>query len=158
MNLNHKKAHEHFTEYLKKEKNRITPERFQVLDAALDYEGHFGADDLYVKMKNENYQVSRATVYNTLELLANCELLAKRNFGENLTRYESKFGRKNHDHLICISCGKIREFSNPKIRQLVDEICDNMGYEFSGYSFNIFGKCTNDNCPEHSEKNEPDGK
>jgi Fur family ferric uptake transcriptional regulator len=142
------KAHEILTGYLKKENNRITPERFQVLDAALDYDGHFGADDLYIKMKNGNYRISRATVYNTLELLENCELLVKRNFGENITRYESKFGRKNHDHLICIKCGKIREFSNPKIRSLVSEICDDLEYEFSGYSFNIFGK-----CPDHNDEN-----
>jgi Fur family ferric uptake transcriptional regulator len=92
-------------------------------------------------MKKKNSNVSRATVYNTLELLAQCELLAKRNFGENKSRYESSFNRKNHDHLICINCGEIIEFSSPKIQKIVDELSEQLGFEEEGYSFNIFGKC-----------------
>ncbi|NMB80578.1 MAG: transcriptional repressor, partial [Ignavibacteria bacterium] len=115
----HQEAIEEFRQYLKKENHRITPERFEVLDFALDYEGHFGADELYVKMKSNNSNVSRATVYNTLELLASCDLLSKRNFGENKTRYESNYDRKSHDHLICINCGAIKEFTEPKIEKIV---------------------------------------
>ena len=140
-------AHEQFKKFLKKGKHRITPERFEVLDFALDYKGHFAADELYIKMKTNDSNVSRATVYNTLELLAQCDLLAKRHFGETKTYYESSFNRKNHDHLICTKCGKIQEFSNAKINQIVDEICTQLGFESSGYSFNIFGKCSNDSCP-----------
>ena len=82
-------AKEILSEFLKRGKNRITPERFDVLDAALEYEGHFGADDLYILMKNQNSHVSRATVYNTLELLVQCDLIRKRNFGENISKYET---------------------------------------------------------------------
>ena len=144
--VNHNTAHEEFRQYLKKESHRITPERFEVLDYALDYEGHFGADELYIKMKTHDSNVSRATVYNTLELLASCDLLAKRNFGENKTRYESNYNKKSHDHLICISCGAIKEFSEPKIEKIVQEISDKLGFDTNGYSFNIFGKCNNPNC------------
>ncbi len=135
------KAHEQFRIYLKREKHRITSERFEVLDFALEYNGHFGADDLYVQMKTKKSNVSRATIYNTLELLAKCELLAKRNFGDGLTRFESSFNRKNHDHLICINCGEIVEFTSSKVQGIVDKMCDELGFENSGYSFNIFGKC-----------------
>ena len=78
--MKHEKASEVFRNFLKSGKNRITPERFEVLDAALDFEGHFGADDLYILMKNNKSRVSRATVYKTLELLVQCDLLSKRNF------------------------------------------------------------------------------
>lgn len=142
----HEAAHQEFREYLKKESHRITPERFEVLDYALGYEGHFGADELFIKMKSNSSNVSRATVYNTLELLANCELLSKRNFGENKTRYESNYLRKSHDHLICTNCGAIKEFSDPRIEKLVDEFTSKLGFEPTGYSFNIFGKCSNINC------------
>ncbi len=134
-------AHERLTKYLKSEKHRITPERFEVLDYALEYNGHFGADDLYVLMKTKKSNISRATVYNTLELLVKCKLLSKRNFGDGLTRYESNFERKNHDHLICINCGEIIEFTSPEVQEVVDKICDELGFEKAGYSFNIFGKC-----------------
>ncbi len=139
-------AHEKFKIFLKKGKHRITPERFEVLDFALNYRGHFGADELFIKMKNSNSNVSRATVYNSLELIAKCDLLAKRNFGDNKTHYESTYNRKVHDHLICMDCGKIKEFSNPKIIEIVDEICEKLEFESSGYSFNIFGKCKNPEC------------
>jgi Fur family ferric uptake transcriptional regulator len=136
-------AHEQFKSFLKREKHRVTPERYEVLDYALSYDGHFGADDLYIKMKTKKSNVSRATIYNTLELLAKCELLAKRNFGDGVTRFESSYKRKNHDHLICTKCGNITEFHNPKIQKIVKDVCDELGFESIRYSFNIFGKCKN---------------
>ncbi len=139
--MKNKQAGEIFRNYLKSGKNRITPERFEVMDAALEHEGHFGADDLYVLMKNADSRVSRATVYKTLELLVQCDLLTKRHFGENLTRYESSFKRQTHDHLICIDCGKIVEFSDPRIKKLPEKISDELGFRIESYSFNIFGRC-----------------
>jgi len=145
--LKKQSAHEQFKKYLKRKKHRLTPERLEVLDYALDYIGHFGADDLYILMKTKKSNISRATIYNTLELLANCDLLAKRNFGDGITRYESSFNRKNHDHVICTNCGKIIEFRKNKIQEIVDEVCEELDFESTGYSFNIFGKCKDsDSC------------
>ncbi len=148
--VTHNAAIEEFRQFLKRENHRITPERFEVLDNALEYEGHFGADELYIKMKSNNSNISRATVYNTLELLASCELLSKRNFGENKTRYESNYDRKSHDHLICINCGAIKEFSESQIEKIVQEVSAKLGYEPTGHSFNIFGKCSNINCKHNN--------
>lgn len=139
--MKNQKAEEIFRDFLKRGKNRITPERFEVLDAALDHEGHFGADDLFIKMKNNNSRVSRATVYNTLELLAQCELISKRNFGDNINRYESNYKRQTHDHLICIDCGRIVEFSDAKIKKIPAAICEELGFDLDSYSFNIFARC-----------------
>ena len=139
--MKNKQAEEIFRDFLKSGKNRITPERFEVLEAALEYDGHFNADDLYILMKNSNSRVSRATVYKTLELLAQCELLTKRNFGDNITRYESSFKKQVHDHLICVDCGKIIEFADPRIKQLPEQISEELGFNFESYSFNIFGRC-----------------
>lgn len=138
-------AHEQFKTFLKRGNHRITPERFEVLDYALDYNGHFGADDLYIQMKTSKSNISRATIYNTLELLAKCGLLAKRNFGDGVTRFESSYNRKNHDHLICTNCGNIQEFTKSKINDIVEEVCNELGFESVGYSFNIFGRCKNSN-------------
>lgn len=134
-------ATEIFKDFLKSEKNRITPERFEVLDAALEYEGHFGADDLYIIMKNQKSRVSRATVYKTLELLVHCDLLSKRNFGDNTTRYESSYKRQNHDHLICMDCGRIVEFVDAKIKAVPEKVSANLGFDVESYSFNIFARC-----------------
>lgn len=141
--MKNEKAAEIFRSFLKRGKYRITPERFEVLDAALDHNGHFGADDLFIQLKNLKSKVSRATVYNTLELLAQCDLLSKRNFGDNLNRFESNFKRQTHDHLICIECGKIVEFTDLRIRDIPKEISEKFGFEMSSYSFNIFARCKN---------------
>jgi Fur family ferric uptake transcriptional regulator len=135
-----KEAEEKFHKFLKEAKNRITPERFEVLGAAIDYTGHFGADDLFISMKNRNSGVSRATVYNTLELLEQCGLLVKRNFGENLNRYECTLKNK-HEHIVCIKCGKIVEFSSPALFNMINEISEKTGFEITDYYFNIYGKC-----------------
>ncbi len=151
--MKNKQAEDIFRNFLKSEKNRITPERFEVLEAALEYDGHFGADDLYILMKNSNSRVSRATVYKTLELLAQCDLLSKRNFGDGLTRFESSFKRQVHDHLICVDCGKIIEFTDPRIKQLPEEISESLGFNFESYSFNIFGRCKDPKkCKHNREK------
>ncbi len=144
--MERKQVHEKFKKFLKDGENRITPERFEVLDFAIDFEGHFGADELFVRMKNKKSNISRATVYNTLELLAQCGILSKRNFGENKFRYESNFGKVNHDHLICTNCGAIKEFEETKIQKIVEEVSQKLGFIPNGYSFNIFGKCNNSNC------------
>ncbi len=145
-----------FKEFLKNGKNRITPERFEVMDAAIEYDGHFGADDLFILMKNHKSRVSRATVYNTLELLVQCNLLIKRNFGDNITRYESNLKKQRHDHLICVDCGKIVEFIDKDIKRLPEEICNRLGYNLESYSFNIFARCKDaKSCKynqEHPEK------
>ncbi len=141
--MRHKQAAEILREFLKKGKNRITPERFEVMDSALDYEGHFGADDLYIIMKNRKSRVSRATVYKTLELLVQCDLLSKRNFGDNMTRYESSFKRQSHDHLICMDCGRIVEFTSSSLENIPKELTKTLDFNFENYSFNIFARCKN---------------
>lgn len=135
------KTHEKFKKFLKSGKHRITPERFEVLDYALESGGHFSADELYLQMKSGKSNVSRATVYNSLELLVKCGMLVKRHFGDNKTFYESSYNRQNHGHLICKVCGEIIEFNNPKISEVVDEIVTENRFSNDSFQFNIFGQC-----------------
>ena len=135
------KSHDTFKKFLKAGKHRITPERFEVLDSALGRGGHFSADELYVEMKSGQSNVSRATVYNSLELLVKCEILVERHFGDNKTFYESSYNRQNHGHLICKVCGKIIEFNNPKMAEVVKEIVQQNGFTDESFQFNIFGLC-----------------
>ena len=99
-------------------------------------------------MKNQNYRVSRATVYNTLELLVSCDLITKHQFGKNLAQYEKSYGFKQHDHLICLNCGEVLEFCNPHIQQIKSMMGDILEFEVTHHSLNLYGKCRKEVC-EH---------
>ena len=104
-----------FTEYLKEHRHRKTPERYAILEHINDFEGHFNAELLYKAMQ-QDYRVSLATVYNTLELMLECKLIIKHQLGGQYAQYEKAFGSSTHNHLICTSCGKVKEFTDKQLR------------------------------------------
>ncbi len=135
-------AKENFTKYLKSGSYRITPERFIIMEAVMNYDGHFDADELFFQVKTSGQKVSRATVYNTLDLLQDCGLISKYRFGENHSRYEKAFGRPHHHHLICLECGDIIEFVSDRIEKIQKEVSDENKFKVQTSTLQIFGICS----------------
>lgn len=130
-----------FSTHLEKNNFRKTPERFAILEEIYKRNDHFDAEALYIHMKTQNYRVSRATVYNTLDLLVNCDLVKKHQFGKNLAQYEKSYGYKQHDHLICIDCGKVLEFCDPRIQQIKTMMGEMLKFTVTDHALNLYGHC-----------------
>ena len=142
-----KKVKQLLTEYLDQKKLRKTPERFAILEEIYQEEGHFDADALYIAMRNRNFRVSRATIYNTLEVLLDCQLIKKHQFGEILALYEKSYGFKQHDHLICADCNKIMEFCDPRVHIIQQMIESFYNFKITDHSLNFYGNCMDKDCP-----------
>ncbi len=108
----------HFSDYLEKKKQRKTNERFAILKEIFAMDGHFDVETLYMKMRNSNYKVSKATLYNTIELMLECKLVSKLKFNENSNIYEKSYYFKQHDHVLVLETKEILEFCDPRIEEI----------------------------------------
>ena len=135
-----------FTEYLEKKSHRKTDERYNILEEVYNLDDHFDVESLFLHMKSKGHSISRATIYNTIELLLDCQLLTRHQFGKNTARFERSFSSRQHDHLICQDCEHVFEFCDPRIQQIQSMMGEILNFKITNH---INRKCCIPHTIEH---------
>lgn len=136
-------ARNKFTLFLNSKQLRKTPERFAILDKIFSINDHFDIESLHYMMESSSYHVSRATLYNTINLLIECGLVRRHIFDNQQSKYEKVINNSlNHQHLICTECGKIKEVKDNEFSAYMNARKFN-AFTTSYFQLYIYGVCNN---------------
>lgn len=132
-----------FKDFLHRQKLRWTPQRKLILDIFLSFDGHVQIETLHEKIRGQDPTLGISTLYRTLKLLVDCELVEAHSFQNGKKTYERLFRVRHHDHLICTRCAKTIEFEHPLIEKYQIEICEAYGFTLKSHTMELLGICEN---------------
>ena len=102
---------------------------------------HPNAYEIHQRLLEKGHRVSLATIYRTLNLLVKSGLVSEVDLGENHSHYEPDITDKAHGHLVCLSCGRVKEFADEKILTILNKIGNSSRFKTDKFSIQVFGYC-----------------
>ena len=130
-----------FRRYLRDHRQPVTRQRDLVAQVVFLSEGHPSVESIRRTLKESGEHVGLATVYRTLEVLVQSELVRAHDFGEGFKRYEPMAAQAHHEHLICERCGRVEEFQNERLERMLPIIADEHGFQHQRHRVEIYGVC-----------------
>jgi Fur family ferric uptake transcriptional regulator len=120
---------------------RSTDQRRLIVETFFKAPNHVSIEELLTQVRSHDPKVGYATVYRTLKLLTECGVAFERRFGDGLARYELADDASHHDHLICVDCGTIVEFEEPRIERLQEAVAEAHGFDLRSHKHELYGVC-----------------
>ncbi len=130
-----------FAEFIQRKGLKTTRQRNTIISVFFRLRGHISVEELLNEVKKVNPRIGYATVYRTLHLLVESNLVEERRFGDGLARYEGHSDVEHHDHMICLECGMISEFFNPRLEALQEKLAEENNFEIYRHRLELYGAC-----------------
>jgi len=130
-----------FAEFIQRKGLKTTRQRNTIISVFFRLRGHISVEELLNEVKKVNPRIGYATVYRTLHLLVESNLVEERRFGDGLARYEGHSDVEHHDHMICLECGEISEFFNPRLEALQEKLAEENNFEIYRHRLELYGVC-----------------
>lgn len=145
-----------FGRYLRDQGFPMTQQRASVADAVFGSDDHLSVEEIEGRLRARGERIGKATIYRTLDLLVRSKLVDEHDFGEGFKRYEHRLSRQPvHEHLICLSCGKVTEFRSSEILRLEERVAREHGFHPSRHKLEIYGLCGD--CRQSGARLEDEG-
>ncbi len=130
-----------FAQFIQESGLKTTKQRNTIVSVFFRMRGHISVEELLVEVKKANPKIGYATVYRTLHLLVESSLVQERRFGDGLARYEGHSEVEHHDHMICLECGQISEFYNPRLEELQEKLAEENNFQIYRHRLELYGVC-----------------
>jgi Fur family ferric uptake transcriptional regulator len=142
-----------FAEFIQRKGLKTTRQRNTIISTFFRLRGHISVEELLNEVKKANPRIGYATVYRTLHLLVESGLVEERRFGDGLARYEGHSDVEHHDHMICLECGEIFEFYNPRLEALQEKLAEENEFQIYRHRLELYGACKDkEACQQRREQ------
>jgi Fur family ferric uptake transcriptional regulator len=132
--------------YLTRKNLKQTRQRKQIVELFINKKSHLSAEELHEAARRDGYNIGLATIYRTLNLLADAGLAEQKSFGEGRFVFEVSTPGEHHDHIICLDCGAVIEFENAEIEALQQKVAAAHDMKLSTHRLDLFGRCLREPC------------